>query len=311
MLLDLVRTKTRFAPAFNGRLSLICALITVVSGCAEIQYSEKEPSLPSVTSTRMSLLDLPDPKSRIDVAVYEFEDLTGQFKPSEGFQTLSKAVSQGGGSVLIKALRDTGRGDWFRVVERSNLNNLLQERRIIQEMRQIYLNEQQINPSALPPMLFAGTIIEGGVVGYDSNITTGGAGAALLGVSARTEYREDTMSVNLRAVSVKTGEVLASIVVQKSILSTSIGTNVFRYIETDEILELEAGITNNEPGLIALTKAIEKAVYSLIMEMAHQDLWGFKNPQVGKSLVNKYLEEDGRLDRSRISDQEMGDSKSS
>lgn len=287
------------------------AALFAVSGCAELSYSAEEPIIPAVTSTRTSLLDMPDPKSRIDVAVYEFEDLTGQFKPSEGFQTLSKAVSQGGGSVLIKALRDTGRGDWFRVVERSNLNNLLQERRIIQEMRQIYLGEEQVNPNALPPMLFAGTIVEGGVVGYDSNVVTGGAGAALLGVGARTEYRRDSMSVNLRAVSVKTGEVLASVVVQKSILSTSVGTNVFRYIETDEILELEAGITNNEPGLIALTKAIEKAVYSLIMEMANRELWGFKNPHVGRNLVNQYLEEDGRLDRSEVSDQKMGDGKTS
>ena len=104
---------------------------------------------------------------------------------------------------------------------------------------------------------------------------------------------------------------LAAVVVQKSILSTSVGTNVFRYIETDEILELEAGITNNEPGLIALTKAIEKAVYSLIMEMANRELWGFKNPHVGRNLVNQYLEEDGRLDRSEISDQKMGDGKTS
>lgn len=282
-----------------------------LSGCADLKFAHEEPELPSVTSTRSSLLELPDPKNKIDVAVYEFEDLTGQFKPSEGFQTLSKAVSQGGGSVLIKALRDTGRGNWFRVVERSNLNNLLQERRIIQEMRQLYLGEQQINPKALPPMLFAGTIVEGGVIGYDTNVLTGGVGAALLGIGARAEYRKDTMSVNLRTVSVKTGEVLASVVVQKSIFSTSIGTNVFRYIEADEILELEAGVTNNEPGLIALTKAIEKAVYALVMEMAQRDLWSFKDPKVGTALINNYLEEDGRLDRAKISEQTMDDGKTS
>lgn len=285
--------------------------VFAVAGCIELQDYSEEPALPQVTVTRSSLLNLPPPTSKRDVAVYEFEDLTGQYKPSEGFQNLSRAVSQGGGSVLIKALRETGGGDWFRVVERSNLNNLLQERRIIQEMRQIYLKETEINPNALPPMLFAGVIVEGGVVGYDSNVATGGAGAALLGIGARTEYRKDTMSVNLRTVSVKTGEVLASVVVQKSILSTSVGTNVFRYIEADEILELEAGVTSNEPVLIALTRTIEKAVYALIMEMAHQDYWSFKNKRAGEKLINRYLEEDGRLDRSQISDQDFQDGKTS
>lgn len=285
-----------------------------VSGCAEFEMpvlADEDPALPQVTSTRSTLLDMPPPKSRVDIAVYDFEDLTGQFKPSEGYQTLSKAVSQGGGAVLMKALRDTSGGKWFRVVERSNLDNLLQERRIIQEMRQIYLKETEINPKALPPMLFAGVIVEGGVVGYDTNVETGGAGAALLGVGARGEYRKDTISVNLRTVSVKTGEVLASVVVQKSILSTSVGASVFRYIDTDEVLELEAGVSANEPGFIAFRRAIEKAVYTLILEMAHRDYWDFKNHKAGKRLINQYLEDDGRLDRSQISDQDYDGEKTS
>ncbi|MCL3880777.1 CsgG/HfaB family protein [Marivita sp. GX14005] len=271
----------------------------------------QEPELPAITSTRSALLTLPEPASRVDVAVYQFEDLTGQFKPSEGFQTLSKAVSQGGAPVLIKALRDTGQGSWFRVIERANLKNLLQERRVIQEMRQLYLGEEKINPKALPPMLFAGVIIEGGVVGYDTNVITGGAGAALLGIGARSEYRKDTVSVNLRTVSVKTGEVLASVVVQKSIISTSAGASVFRYIEIDEILELEGGVTANEPGFVALTRTIEKAIYALIMEMAERDLWSFKNERTGEMLVREYLNEDGRARPGSISNQNYEDARTS
>lgn len=282
---------------------LAAVAVAFITGCAELPQEIEEPALPEVTQTRSSLLHLAPPKNRVDIAVYEFEDLSGQYKPSENFQSLSRAVSQGGGAVLIKALKDTGRGQWFRVVERTNLNNLLQERRIIQEMRQIYLKEKEVNPAALPPMLFAGVIVEGGVVGFDSNVETGGAGAALLGIGARTEYRRDTMSVNLRTVSVKTGEVLASVVVQKSVLSTSVGANVFRYVASDEILELETGVTENEPGLIALSRAIEKAIYALIMEMAQQDYWAFKDHAVGQQLINRYLEEDGRFHRPVSGDQ--------
>ena len=296
---------------FRSKYVLAVALVALVAGCAEFQQEIEPPQLLETTTTRSTLLSLAPPKNRVDVAIYQFEDLSGQYKPSENFQSLSKAVSQGGGSVLIKALRETGGGEWFRVVERTNLNNLLQERRIIQEMRQIYLKEKEINPKALPPMLFAGVIIEGGVVGYDSNIETGGAGAALLGVGARGEYQRDTVSVNLRAVSVKTGEILSSVVVQKSVLSTSVGANVFRYVSSDAILELEAGTTANEPGLIALTRTIEKAVYSLIMEMAHRDYWEFKNHAVGESLINRYLAEDGRIDPAAVSDQSYHKDKAS
>lgn len=279
---------------FSMRRILTAVSIFALAACVELPDRTEQPFLPDPTVTRNTLLTLPAAASRIDVAVYNFEDLTGQIKPSEGIQNPSRAVSQGGVAVLLKALRETGNGNWFRVIERNRLNNLLQERRVIQEMRQIYLNEQQINPQALPPLLFAGVIVEGGVVGFDSNVQTGGAGAALLGIGARTEYRKDTISVSLRAVSVKTGEILSTVVVQKSILSVSVGSNVFRYIEADEILELEAGLTHNEPDFVALTKTIEKAVYALIMEMVHKEFWSFRDHKSGRVLVDQYLQEDGR-----------------
>ena len=270
------------------------AAFFAVTGCATIEGPVEEPVTPATTATRAALHLLPPPENRVDVAIYDFSDVTGQYKP-EDFQTLSRAVSQGGDQILIDALRDTGDGSWFRVIERGNLSNLLQERRVIQEMRQIYLGEEQINPAALPPLLFAGVIIEGGVVGFDSNTTTGGAGAGYLGISARTEYRKDTITVNLRTVSVKTGEVLASVRAQKSILSTSVNAAVFRYIDLDEILELEAGLTTNEPSSIALTRAIEKALYSLIMEMAEGDYWNFEDSDAEQTLLARYRANDGLL----------------
>jgi len=266
-----------------------------VAACSTPDSIVPEPVLPGVTATRGALLDLPAPARRYEVAVYGFEDLTGQFKPSENFQTLSRAVTQGGAPVLIKALRDAGNRRWFRVVERAGLNNLLQERKIIAEMRQRYLGETRINPQALPPMLFAGVLIEGGIVGFDSNTVTGGVGARLLGIGGQAEYRHDTISISLRAVSVKTGEVLSSIMVQKSIISAGISASAFKFVDIDEVLEVEAGISTNEPGLVALTRAIEKAVYGLIMEMAETGLWAFADPEAGRALVLEHLVEEGRL----------------
>ena len=260
---------------------------TLLAGCAEFVPQVEPPTATVATQTLDTLQNLPPPRRRVDVAVYQFEDLTGQLKPSESFQSLSKAVSQGGGPLLIKSLREAGGGKWFRVVERTKLNNLLQERRIVQEMRQIYLEEQTVNPNVLPPMLVAGLIIEGGVVGYDSNVVTGGRGAALLGLSARQQYRKDTLTVNLRSVSVKTGEILSSVVVQKALLSTSTAGSLFRYVSTDAILELEIGQTANEPGLVALTSAIEKAVTELVLEMHKQNQWKFLSTQVQDELVGR------------------------
>lgn len=266
----------------------------LLTACATPAVVSQEPVLPQVTETRSTLLDLPPPTRKLEVAVYEFEDVTGQFKPSDNFQNLSKAVSQGGASILVKALQDVGNRSWFTVVERTNLTNLLQERKIIRELRSRYLGEKEVNAKALPPMLFAGIILEGGIVGYDSNTLTGGAGARLLGIGAAAEYRQDTISVDLRAVSVKTGEVLASVVVQKSLISAGITASTFSYIDFDKILEAEAGITTNEPGLIALRKAIEKAVYALVMEGVGNNIWEFADKEAGNQLVRAYLIDEGR-----------------
>ena len=273
---------------------LLALSFAALAGCTTPEALTQEPYVPVVTATRSALLDLPEPTRKLEVAVYKFEDLTGQYKPSENFQSLSRAVSQGGSAVLVKALQDAGNRKWFTVVERTSLTSLLQERKIIRELRQRYLGETEVNAQALPPMLFAGVLLEGGVVGYDSNTITGGAGAALLGIGGKAEYRHDTISVTLRAISVKTGEVLASVLVQKTVISTGIAANVFRYIDFDEILEIEAGVTTNEPGLVALRKAIEKSVYALIMEGVGNGLWEFKNPEEGAPLINAYLVEEGR-----------------
>ncbi|MDG1827420.1 MAG: CsgG/HfaB family protein [Henriciella sp.] len=239
--------------------------------------------------TSESLLGLAPAAEKLTVAVYNFQDQTGQFKSNQGGQTLSKAVSQGGTSILLKALQDAGNRSWFQVIERENLDNLLKERQIINEMRRQYLGEEP-SDSQLPPLLFAGILLEGGVIGYDTNTVTGGAGARFLGIGGHTQYREDKVTVYLRAVSVQTGEVITSVVASKKVASIGLSANAFRYVSFKELLEVDTGITQNEPDVLALRQAVEKAVELLIRDGAKLGAWSFAdaaietadfNPSVG------------------------------
>jgi curli production assembly/transport component CsgG len=244
------------------------------------------------TETGSNLRTLPPPGKTVAVAVYGFTDQTGQFKPTDGAQTLSRAVTQGATSILMKALREAGDGRWFLVIERERVDNVLRERAIIREMRATYLNEKTVNPSALPPLLFAGVLLEGGIVGYDSNTKTGGAGANFLGIGGNQQYREDTVTVYLRAVSVRTGEVLTDVSVRKSVDSYGIGANAFRYVAYQKLLQVETGVTMNEPGTLAMQQAIDEAVNGLIFEGLLQGLWCFNAAEEQSSaLVKKYISE--------------------
>ena len=116
------------------------------------------PTYQRATASQQALFDLPPPSRPISVAVYGFTDQTGQFRASSTGQTLSRAVTQGGSSVLMKALQDAGSRDWFTIVEREQASHLLSERQIIREMRERYLGETQINAEALPAWSACSTI---------------------------------------------------------------------------------------------------------------------------------------------------------
>lgn len=271
-----------------------------LSGCAAYNVGPSRFStaafIPAKTPTEVRLNQLPPPARPLSVAVYGFGDQTGQFKPSDQGQTLSRAVTQGAGSILVKALQDAGNRQWFTVVEREQFKNLLNERQVIREMRERYLGETNVNAQALPSLLFAGVLLEGGVIGYDTNTVTGGAGAAFLGLGASTQYRQDTVTVYLRAVSVRTGEVLTTVTASKTIASRSLNASTFRYVAFKELLEAEMGITTNEPDQLALRQAIEKAVYGLVLEGVDLKLWAFKSPEAGAPLLAAYkAERDGKF----------------
>jgi len=289
--------------------SLMATAALALSGCMSMAQDGRNSLatttslayFPKKTQTQSLLNQLPNPQRPVAIAVYGFTDQTGQFKPSDTGQTLSRAVTQGASAMLVKALQDAGNRNWFTVVERERLDNLLRERQIIGEMRKRYLGEQEIDPAALPALLFAGVLLEGGVVGYDTNTVTGGAGAAFLGIGARTEYRQDTVTVYLRAVSVRTGEVLANVTASKTIASQSLGASAFKFVAFRELLEAEVGITSNEPDQIALQQAIEKAVYGIVLEGVELDLWRFNDMAAAQPLLTAYrAERDGLYEASEI-----------
>jgi curli production assembly/transport component CsgG len=209
----------------------------------------------------------------IIIAVYDFGDMSGQKKPGGNYASMSSAVTQGSYQILIKALQDAGQGKWFRVVERHSLASLLQERKLIRTTRQISDGEEA---QALPALLFAGAYVTGGIVGYDSDVLSGGAGARVLGIGTSKQYRQDIISIMLRLINVQTGEVIISTTIEKTIYSSSTNGDVFKYFDADTMLvEIEAGYSKNEPVTFAVRKAIEAGVVSLIKEGAELDLWKF------------------------------------
>lgn len=276
------------------RISIALLTLGLISGCAAPLYPpfyEKAISGPEyITSIHRDLISLPEPEKKVPVAVYKFRDQTGQYKPPTTSTNFSTAVTQGATTILIKALEDSG---WFLPVERENLANLLQERKIALQMSQQY-NDTQIRETAikvLQPLVFAGVIFEGGIIGYDTNIVSGGLGAKYFGAGGAGQYRVDRVTVYLRAVSVKNGAILKTVQTTKVILSQQLSLGLFRFVRLNRLLEIEAGFSTNEPVDMAIQEAIEKAVHDMIIEGVKIGMWKPKDPEAFKKVMEKYEKE--------------------
>lgn len=256
-----------------------CSLAVPVSDAVLLEQAD----LMTVTSTGLTLEQLPAPARALDVAVYTFPDRTGQREPNQNLSLLSNAVTQGGADILTDVLDTAGGGAWFNVIERASSENLLRERSIIEQTQQAYTGS-----SSLPPLLFAGTLIEGSIVGYDTNQVTGGTGARFLGIGGFNEYREDIVTIALRAVSVSTGRVLTSVTTTKTVYSVRVQGDAFRFVSVDEILEFETGYSRNEPEIFATREAMELAVLAMIVEGAQEGHWAFADPEAGSQVIENY-----------------------
>lgn len=275
----------------NFYKTLVFALMLSLLGSCGSYFNQptgpQEPRSGEITEQTKILTNLPLPVKPIVVGVYDFKDQTGQYKNVENVSSFSTAVTQGATTILIKALEDS---NWFKPIERENLSNLLNERNIIRSTREEYRNLSDNTTQRLSPLLFAGILLEGGIISYDTNILTGGAGARYFGVGGSAKYRQDRITIYLRAVSTSSGEVLKTVNVSKTILSQAVDVGIFRYVNFQKLLEVETGFTKNEPTQLAVQAAIEKAVKILIIEGIQDNLWSTQEgEEKNKEIVDEYL----------------------
>ena len=233
--------------------------------------------------TYEQLLNFPPAEQMPIVAVYNFKDLTGQRKRRDNLADFSTAVTQGATELLIDALKTAGKGKWFRVVERHGIDHLVRERQIVRSTR-----EENDTGKGIQPLLFAGIIFEGGIIGYDSNIESGGRGARTLGIGMQQSYRRDVVTVSLRGISTLTGEILLNVQTKKTILSVGGGFDVFKFVDMDtQLVEIEDGVAENESVTVATRAAIEAAVVGVIEQGDERGYWKIQEPKGDESEETK------------------------
>ena len=272
-------------------LKYSCLLVILASSCSlspvdtNLQKGKILPSILQIQSEE--LLNVSQPKIPIVVAVYpnSFTDQTGQRKSNSEFALFSTALTQAPSHLLIRSLKHTANGKFFRVAERVGLDNLTKERQLIRSARE--QNEAKDGPKPIIPLLFAGVLMEGAVIGYDTNIKSGGIGARYLGIGTSKQYRIDNITVALRMISIATGEVLIDVLVSKQIYSYGQSQDVFKFIEVGtELVEIEMGDAENEPATLALQKAIEQAVLEIVKIGYDKGFWEIKDESIKIDKLN-------------------------
>jgi curli production assembly/transport component CsgG len=258
------------------KLLLITSLISSFLLLGSCSYLRKDlAELPAVAPTplKTELAELPvlDGEA-IYIGVSDFKDLTGQRKQSDNYASFSSAVTQGAEAWLIESLLESG--NWFKVLERGQLDSIMRERAVVQQTREDFTD----NDTGLKPMLFAGLLIHGGIIGYDTNYVSGGIGASYLGLGAAEQYRKDVVTVSIRFVSTLTSEILLSSTVSKTIYSTSVGSDVFKYVKNEvNPLEVEYGFAKNEMVSVATRAAIDLAIINIVNKGEKKGMWKFVN----------------------------------
>lgn len=284
----------------GGKIGIAAILSMALGACAVppskpvglTTAAELTPATPSTHDLRK----LPPPKGKVVVAVYGFRDQTGQYKPSPD-SSFSTSVTQGAASMLVKALKDSG---WFTPVERESLQELLTERRIV---RALDGSQDKNAPSIhIPALMPASILIDGGIISYESNVRTGGLGARFLGVGLSTQYRMDQVTIGLRSVDIRTGRVLQTVSTTKTIFSYEVRPNVYKFVNFKDLLEIEAGITSNEPAQLCVKEAIEAAVLHLTVQGLKDRNWVLKNESDWNSpVIQNYLQEETNYAVSKVS----------
>lgn len=264
-------------------------IIILLSGCSgtveKLPIPSQQPPAKLTPTSQIygDLTSLPPPKGKIIASVFGFRDQTGQYKKSPA-STFSTAVTQGASSMLIKALLDS---NWFIPMEREGLQDLLTERKII---RAAY-KKNNINGD-LPPLTASNVLLEGGVIAYETNVKTGGIGAKYFGIGTSDLYRMDQVTVSLRAIDIRTGQILKSVFTTKTIFSHQLDAGVYRFIKFKRLLEAEAGFSRNEPAQLCVRDAIEAAVIHLIAQGVKDKIWQLADPNdIESPVIQRHLNE--------------------
>jgi curli production assembly/transport component CsgG len=108
-------------------------------------------------------------------------------------------------------------------------------------------------------------------------------GMSVFGIGASTQYQSDTVTINLRTVSVSTGEILTNVTVTKTVLSYMDKLTVMRWFNSGtDTLESELGGSINESVNKAVDVAIQAAVVQTINDGAKKGHWSFKDETVSQ-----------------------------
>jgi curli production assembly/transport component CsgG len=273
----------------TNRFCISFLVLSQLTACASVAPSNPNSRAVLTPPSKITydLLNLPLPKAKVTVAVYGLRDQTGQYKPSPD-SSFSNSVTQGAASMLVKALKDSG---WYIPVEREGLQNLLTERKVV---RAVESPTKKGKPNIdLPSLLPASLIVEGGVIAYESNVRTGGAGANYLGIGANSSYRVDQVTVTLRLVDTRNGQILGVTTVTKTIYSFMLSTSIFAFKSFQHLLQGEAGFSSNEPVQLGVRQALEAAVIHLTLQGVRDRFLDLKDEQaIFSPLVQKYLQAD-------------------
>ena len=246
------------------KLFISLLLIGSLSACSLIPKPELNINAAELNPTSETMRELakkPGPKYPIPVAVYSFRDQTGQYKPQQNVSSFSTAVTQGATSMLVQTLLDS---KWFTPVEREGLQNLLTERKI---------TKKQPKKESVPQLTNARLLLEGGIISYEANISTGGSGVEYYGIGASEMYREDQVTIYLRAVDVHTGKVMMSVSTTKRVFSQEMRAGLIRFTSLNRLAEAEIGFTTNEPVQFCVLQAIELAVSELVDKGVKMGFW--------------------------------------
>jgi hypothetical protein len=132
--------------------------------------------------------------------------------------------------------------------------------------------------------------MEGGVIAYESNVRTGGKGANYLAIGANSSYRVDQVTVSLRLVDVRTGQILSVVTITKTIYSYQVSSSVYAFTSYQHLFQAETGFTTNEPIQLGVRQALEAAVIQLTLQGVRDRVLELKDEQaLYLPIVQKYL----------------------